>query len=224
MTATLVEPTVGIGIETRSAQVAEVNFPKRIVTVIAMPYEQPTRIYEGGRTFTEVVSRGAFDGIERRTNKIRANRDHTWDKLVGKVVGVHPSRAEGLVTEIRMFGTDIGERTLIECDEGGLDASAGFGLLRRDGGRGPVWEDAEAWEQNRSVRRLNRLRLDHVALVPNPAYPGAVVESVRDAAHEVALAVEIVATPNRHQLLLDEQRARKEEIDRRWLGYTRDAS
>jgi phage head maturation protease len=215
MTLTLVET----GIETRAAHVAEVNFPKRLVTVIAMPYEQPTQIHERGRSFTEVVTRGAFDGIEKRArSKLRVNRDHIWDKLVGKVVGLHPSRTEGLVTEIRMFGTDIGERTLIECDEGGLDASAGFALLRRDEGRGPVWDDAEVWEQNRSLRRLNRLWLDHVALVPDPAYPGAVVESVRNTPTGAQEPLGVDATPNRDRLTVAEQKAAADALNRRWVS------
>ena len=83
MSATLVESTV----EIRSGdgfQVADVNFPKRIVTVVAMPYERPADVAYGQRMVTEVVSRGAFNGIEKRAGKIKANRDHTWDKTVGK--------------------------------------------------------------------------------------------------------------------------------------------
>ena len=84
---------------------------------------------------------------------------------------------------MRIFKTPLGEETLTLCDEGGLDASAGFSLLRRDDGR--IWDDAEVWERNRSVRRLNRIRLDHLALVPNPAYPDARTLSVRTNAHDV---------------------------------------
>ena len=56
-------------VEIRSGQgyeVAEVNFPKRIVTVVAMPYERPTEVPYGNRIVTEVVSRDAFNGIEKR--------------------------------------------------------------------------------------------------------------------------------------------------------------
>jgi phage head maturation protease len=211
MTVIMTEPVV----ETRAAQVANVDFPKRLVTVVAMPYEQPTQIHEPGRSYTEVVSRGAFQGIEKRTKQVRVNRDHSWDKLVGKVVALHPSRSEGLVTELKIFPTDIGERTLIDCDQGGLDASAGFGLLRRDEGRGPIWEDAEVWERNRTVRRLNRLWLDHLALVPNPAYEGAQVLSVRDAAAGPLQPGD--ATPNRDRLVIERLQAEKAALDRRWL-------
>jgi HK97 family phage prohead protease len=216
MTATLEE----VQVEIRSGDgfdVAEVNFPKRIVTVVAMPYEQPAQIFDGRKTFTEVVSRGAFDGIEKRTSKVRANRDHTWDKPVGKIVGIHPSRKEGLVADVRVAPTLLGDETLALCDEDMLSASAGFGLLRRDNGRGPVWEDAETWEQNRSVRRLNRLWLDHLALVPNPAYSGAVVESVRNTPVGTHEPVPGDATPNRDRLILLEQKAQHAALNRRWL-------
>jgi phage head maturation protease len=217
MNETLVELVAepDIVVETRSAQVADVSFPKRIVTVIAMPYEQPALIHTNRRSFTEVVTRGAFDGIEKRASRIRAFRDHDYRDVVGKIMAAHPSRSEGLVTEVRMFATDIGERTLIECDEDGLSASAGFGLLRRDDGH--VWDDAEVWESNRAVRRLNRLWLDHLAFVPNPAYPGAKVLDVRDASERPQEPVSQDATPNRDRIVLDQLRAQRDALDARWL-------
>ena len=213
MTTTLAETRV----EIRSGagyEIADVSFPKRIVTVIAMPYERPTQIVERGAVFTEVVTRGAFNGIEQRRS-IRANRDHSWEKLVGKIVAVHPSRKEGLVTEVKMFGTDIGERTLVECDEGGLDASAGFELLRRADGR--VWDDAETWDHNHTTRRLNRLWLDHLAFVPNPAYPDAVVQDVRSTPLSQQEPPSVDETPNRDRLTLEEQRAAYEALNRRYI-------
>jgi phage head maturation protease len=198
-------------VETRSAEVADVSYPKRLVTVIAMPYEQPTDIVYRGKPITEVVSRNAFDGIERRTKTIRVNRDHSWDKVIGKIVGLHPSRKEGLVAEVRMFTTRDGDDALTLADEGGLDASAGFGLLRRPDGR--VYDDAETWLNNRSVRRLNRIFLDHLALVPDPAYQGATVLDVR-AAQQPDGAYE--ATPNRDRLTLADLKAQYEAMNSRW--------
>lgn len=220
MSATLTQPA---DLETRSSEahkVADVNFAKRIVTVIAMPYERPTPVLHHGRVVTEVCSRSAFDGVEKRAGKIRANRDHSWDKICGKVVALHPSRAEGLVTEVRMFRTPLGDETLTLCDEGGLDASAGFVLLRNPDGY--VYDDAEAWDTSRSVRRLNRIRLDHLALVPNPAYEDAVVLDVRnqrrgtqerpgdDGTPDLG-----IHTPNFDRLALDALRAQRDEMNRR---------
>jgi HK97 family phage prohead protease len=208
-------------VETRSGdgfQVADVNFPKRLVTCIAMPYEQPAEIFDGGRVFTEVVSRGAFDGIEKRSGKVRVNRDHSWEKPVGKIVALHPSRKEGLVTEVRISPTPLGDDTLALCDDDVLSASVGFGLLRRDDGR--VWDDAEVWERNRTLRRLNRLWLDHLALVPNPAHPGAGMLSVRDASvrpqDRSSRDETTTSTPNLDRYELDALKAEAAAIDRRW--------
>lgn len=214
MTETLVETEV----ETRSAQVADVNFPKRIVTVVAMPYEQPTEVMYRGRLVSEVVSRGAFDGIERRTSQIKVNRDHDPRQALGKIVGLHPSRTEGLVAEIKISDIPLGHDSLTLANDGVLGASAGFELLRRGpNGLGPVYPDAEAWENSRSVRRLKRLRLDHLALVSNPAYPGAVVVDVRDAARRLQEGVwDVVGTPNKDRLAHDALVAQHEQLNRRW--------
>lgn len=215
MTDTAVE---AVAVETRSGdgfQIAEVDFPKRIVTCVAMPYERPAEITHARRPYIEVVSRGAFDGVEKRAGQIRANRDHSWNKVVGKLIGLHPSRKEGLVTEVKMFTTQDGEDTLRLCDEGGLDASAGFTLLRRDDGR--VWHDAEVWDRGRNVRRLNRLWLDHLAFVPDPAYPDAAVIDIRKAQEHPAGRDLDTATPNLDRLANDELRALYEDMNRRYL-------
>jgi HK97 family phage prohead protease len=218
VTATLAEPLAVV--EFRSGdgyQVADVDFPKRIVTVLAMPYERETMIHEPSGSFTEVVSRNAFDGIEKRTGKVRANRDHSWDRPVGKIVALHPSRQEGLVAEVKISRTTLGQETLELCEDDVLSASAGFGLLRRDDGR--VWDDAEVWERNRAVRRLNRLWLDHLAFVPNPAYPDAAVISVRRAVspQEPPTAdVAVEATPNRDRIAMDALKAARDELNRKY--------
>ena len=214
MTETLTETTI----EIRSGdgfQVADVNFPKRIVTVVAMPYESPTEIFENGRAFTEVVSRNAFVGVEQRAGQIRANRDHSWVRPVGRVVALHPSRKEGLVTEVRISQTELGHETLALCDDDVLSASAGFALLKRDDGR--VWDDAEVWERSRAVRRLNRLWLDHLSFVPNPAYAAAAVLDVRSAPVSAQEPATGDATPNRDRLIIQEQQAAADALNRRYL-------
>jgi HK97 family phage prohead protease len=195
-------------------QVTDVNFPKRIVTVVAMPYERPATIHQADGSYDEVVSRGAFDGIEKRSGKVRVNRDHSWDKPVGKIVALHPSRKEGLVTEVRISPTVLGEETLSLCDDDVLSASAGFGLLRR--ADGSVYDDAEVWDRNRTVRRLNRIHLDHLAFVPNPAYIDAAVISVRQSVGpQDGLSRD--GTPNRVKMALQEQQAQHAALNRRWL-------
>jgi HK97 family phage prohead protease len=168
-------------------------------------------VAERGRVFTEVVSRGAFDGIEQRTGKIKVNRDHDPQKPIGKIVGLHPSRKEGLVTEVRISATPDGDVALTLADDGVLDASAGFRLLQQD--NGDPYPDAEVWERNRTVRRLNRLYLDHLALVSNPAYPTATVLDVRDDRPQEPAD----ATPNLDRIVLQELQARFDALNARWV-------
>ena len=124
-------------IEIRASQLADVSFPKRMIELIVMPYATETQGAVKGKMVGEIVSRGAFDGIEKRAGQIRANRDHSWERPVGKHIGLHTSRKEGLVADIRISGTPLGEETLTLCDDGLLDASAGFKLVRRPDG--DVW-------------------------------------------------------------------------------------
>ena len=56
--------------------------------------------------------RGAFDGIQRRPNRIKVNRDHNLERTVGKAVAFHPSRDEGLVAEVKISRTLLGDETL----------------------------------------------------------------------------------------------------------------
>ena len=71
------------------------------------------------------------------------------------------------------------------------------------------------WERNRTVRRLNRLRLDHLAFVPNPAYVDATVLSVRNAA-ERQEPFSGDGTPNLDRLAYLQLRADLDELNRRW--------
>ena len=85
----------------------------------------------------EIISRGAFDGIERRANRVRVNRDHDLRPAPSAAPSAfHPSREEGLVAEVRIAKTELGDETLALADDGCLDASAGF--LPMDGGQ--KWE------------------------------------------------------------------------------------
>jgi Caudovirus prohead serine protease len=199
-------------IEFRAAQVAEVSFPNRTIELIVMPYEQETEIVERGREFTEIVSRGAFVGVEQRTSQIKVNRGHRIDAVVGKTLALHPSRDEGLLAEVRISRTDLGEETLVLADDGILAASAGFGLLRKNGRTGPVIPRAEVWE-TKTRRRLNHLFLDHIAMTPDPAYDSRVL-AVRAAASARDAPEPVGATPNKDRLQLEEWRARKAILDR----------
>jgi HK97 family phage prohead protease len=155
-------------LEYRQATVVGTSFPDRTIELIVMPYETETVADYKGRMIREIVHPGAFDGIERRANRIRVNRDHDVTRTVGRAVRLHPSRTEGLVAELRIAKTPLGDETLELADEEILDASAGF--LPMPGG--------ERWE-SRDMRHLDRLWLGHIAMTPEPAYQDARVLSVR---------------------------------------------
>lgn len=178
-------------IEVRTAGVVTgVSFPERVIDLIVVPYGQEATITERGRTFREVVAPGAFDGIERRANRVRVNYQHQdteLSHLLGRVTRFFPSRTEGLVARVRIRRGPVGDDALAAADDGDLFASAGFGIM--PGG--------ESWPE-RSLRRLTRLFLDHVAMTPDPAYTGARVLAVRQATEPPAASPEppASATPN----------------------------
>jgi HK97 family phage prohead protease len=156
-------------IEFRSATPVGVSFPKRQIELIVMPYETETQVEHKGRWIREIVARGAFQGLDAEHRRILVNRGHIIDLIVGKAIKFHPSREDGLVAELEIFKTEPGNETLELANQGVLDASAGFGVP--DGG--------DSWPE-RGLRRLNRVWLDHIAMTPIPAYPGAKVTAVRE--------------------------------------------
>lgn len=169
-------------LEFRDMQIAEVSFPKGEIELIVMPYETVTTVEHHGRMIEEIVSRGAFDGIDKPavTRRIKVNLDHKPDfaSRVGDTIALHPSRVEGLVAEVKIRRKHpLAEQVLDSADDGELGASAGFGLLFDQHGK--TYPDAETWE-TRARRRLKRLWLDHIALTPRPAYPGAKVLAIRN--------------------------------------------
>jgi HK97 family phage prohead protease len=156
-------------LEFRSAIPTGVSYPKRQIELVVMPYETEAQVVHKGRSIREIVSRGAFQGLDAAHRRILVNRGHLIDKVVGKATRFDLSRQDGLVAEVQIFKTQAGDETLELANEGVLDASAGFGVP--DGG--------ESWPE-RGLRRLHRVWLDHIAMTPIPAYPGARVEAVRE--------------------------------------------
>lgn len=175
-------------VEFRDAGVAAVNFAQRIIEVIAVPYDQETPVIYRGEVWEESFQRGAFDGLEKRPGRVRANRDHDVSRTVGKVLNFWPTRDEGLVAEVRVAQTPLGDETLELANEDCLSASVGFGVRGSD------------QLLNRPKRRIIRAFVDHLAFTPAPAYEGAQVLAVRhgDERVDAATAPQLV-TP-----LLDE--------------------
>jgi phage head maturation protease len=142
--------------------------------------------------WNESFERGAFDGIEKRPNRVRANRDHDKRRTVGKVVNFWPSREEGLVAEVRVSQTTLGDETLALADDEVLGASVGFAVRGRD----------QVLERRSMSRRVKRAFMDHLAFTPDPAYLGAMPLSVREGASK-ANAAELpkLVTPNLDELV-----------------------
>lgn len=156
-------------VEMRGAQLDSVNFAQRLVTMIAVPYEQPTSVPYRGEVWSEIHHCGAYDGIEKRPGRVRVNRDHDRSRTVGKAVRFWPRRDEGLVTEIRIAQTALGDETLALANEDMLDGSVGFGVRPGD----------QELDRVTRTRHIRTAYLDHIAFVENPAFDGAKVLSVR---------------------------------------------
>ena len=176
-------------LEFRAATVTATSYPNRTIDLVVMPYETETVVEYGGRMVREVVARGAFDGIQNRPDRVKLNRDHDVTRTCGHAVKFYPSHEDGLVAEVKVSRTELGNETLELAADGDLGASAGFlPLLRRDGGFEEEWPE-------RNLRRLNKVWLGHIAMTPIPAYEDAKVLAVRSAPLEVMQA-EPALTPN----------------------------
>ena len=177
-------------IEFRDAPVVGVNFAERTVELVVVPYEEEAVIEYRGELWTETFLRGAFDGVEKRTDRIPANRDHDHTRLTGRAVALHPSRVEGLVGEVRMADTPLGNETLELAHEDMVSGSAGFGVRGSD------------QILDRPYRKIKRAFLDHIAFVAAPAYAGARVLAVRgeDGPRSAADLPKLV-TPNLDEVL-----------------------
>jgi phage head maturation protease len=169
-------------VEERAAALDAVDFAERIISVIAVPYEQPTPVEYRGERWREVFTRGAFKGIETHKRSIpvasvlRAPAfDHVDGHLVGKVSDVFPNHSDGLRLDTRISDTPAGDETLKLASDGVLHPSVGF--VARGGDH--------RLDRVTMTRRVNRAFLDHLSFVPTPAYSGAKVIGVRAAAPEV---------------------------------------
>jgi HK97 family phage prohead protease len=169
----------------RTAQLVDVSFQERTIELIVVPYDTPALVPYQGRMVHESICRGAFDGIERRANRVRVNREHERMQTVGRAVAFHPSRDEGLVSEIKIAKTPLGDDTLELAADGCLDASAGF--LPMNGGM--RWLGRTAYEVTKGW-------LGHIAMTSEPAYEGAQVLAVRSAGDSVTPS----KTPNLDQV------------------------
>lgn len=194
MTVTEVDERPKAPVELRTAAVDNIDFRERVITVIAAPYEQEALVEYRGEMWREVFTRGAFDAVMDRPNRVRANRDHNKTRTVGKIVQFLRGRDEGLVTEVKIAKTELGDETLALADDDCLSASVGFAVRPSD----------QALDRRTRLRRVNVAILDHLAFVEDPAYVGAEVLGVRgNQADFAAAAVHPPRTPNLDQELAE---------------------
>jgi HK97 family phage prohead protease len=171
--ATVLEAPPRAPVEWRAAvEVSAVDFADRTIEVVVVPYDEDTVVEYppgSGKLITESVDRGAFVGVEKRPGRVRANRDHDVTRTVGLARAIYTDRSNGLVGEVYVSRTLLGDETLQLADDGVLGASVGMAVRPAD----------QIWSERRTRRRISKAFLDHIALVPNPAYEGAEVVAVR---------------------------------------------
>jgi HK97 family phage prohead protease len=186
-TSVVDDETLPAPIEYRDSNIAGVNFAQRLIDVVAVPYEESTLAEYRGELWNESFLRHSFDGIEKRPNRVRGNRDHDDRRLVGKAVKFWPSREEGLVSEVRISRTPLGDETLALADDGVLGVSVGFAARGRD----------QELDRRSMTRRIKKAYLDHIAFTPTPAYAGAGVLAVRHSVQPAGAEVlQKLETPN----------------------------
>lgn len=188
------DDTMTPAVETRSngVQIDNVDFGQRIITVLAVPYEQPTQVPFRQEMWTEVFSRSAFNGIESQTRKIPATAalqvpapDHAGARLVGRVISSDPHGAAGLVSEVKISRTEAGDEALELANDEMLWPSVGFMV------KNPRFD--QELDRYKRMRRVNRAFLDHLAFVGQPAYEGAKILAMR--ADDPTLVAEQQFTP-----------------------------
>lgn len=170
-------------VETRSdgVRIDGVDFGQRIITILAVPYEQPTQVLFHQELYNEVFARSAFNGIESQTRKIPATAaldipapNHDGGRLVGRVISSDPYGQDGLLSEVKISRTEKGDETLELAADEALWPSIGF-LVKN-----PKFD--QEIDRYKKTRRVNRAFLDHLAFVGQPAYEGAKILAMRAAA------------------------------------------
>ncbi len=156
-------------IEYRSARIGAVDFDERTIEVIAVPYGEEITVEVNGKIMREVMEPGVLRDIDPQKSHITVNRDHSHERVVGRVIELREDK-RGAVAVNKISRTDLGEETLQLAADGILGASVGAGISRA------------GMEIVNGLRRVFRISLlDHIAMLPNPAYSGARVLGVRSA-------------------------------------------
>lgn len=151
--------------------IGDIEFSERVISVIAVPYEDPATVEYRNEIWQEVFERNAFDGIESKQNRIPVNREHDRKAYVGQVQSFDSSNPAGLLAELKIFKTPAGDETLQIAADGGLSSSIGFAVRGSD----------QVLDRRTMTRRIKRaFVVDHISLVAQPAYENAKVLAMRD--------------------------------------------
>lgn len=163
-----IETAVRAPVEFRDAHVESVDYPDRMITVIVTPYDSPAEVEYRGQIWQEFFECTAFTEVAQSPHRVRVNRDHNRGRTVGKAVNFYPERREGLVSDIYIAKTPLGDETLALAADDCVSASAGFAV------------GAQKLDVRNRTRRITKAYMDHIAFVESPAYRDARVLAVRD--------------------------------------------
>lgn len=166
-------------VEHRHSTVTDIDTRKRIIELIAVPYDEEADTVWRGELWHESFDRHAFDGVEAHAGRVQANREHRKGDTVGRVVAADPAHPDGLYGRVKVYSTPRGDETLTLAEEGGVFPSIGF--------RVNSFADQRI-DKRSKARRILRAFWDHQAFVEDPAYDGAAVLAVRDGEPGLAVA------------------------------------
>ena len=153
------------------AVVADVNVRQRLITLLAVPWNQEAEVPWRGEMWNEVFRRGAFDELEDHVGRVRVNREHKIGDTVGKLVFADPKAEDGLITRAKIVESERGNDTLALADEDAISPSIGYQLLD---------EGDIRLNRRTKLREVVRAFLHHLSLVESPAFEGAKVLEVRE--------------------------------------------
>jgi phage head maturation protease len=186
-----------MNVEWRSATVDDVNRRQRIITVIAIPYEEEGTAFYRGEVWNEVHHRGAYRGVDLSAGRVPILVEHDPKIQLGKAANIDPDHASGLLARMKISDPgEMGERYLALAEDDAVSASVGFYLKSNADQR---------LNRRTMLREINRAFLDHIALVGQPAYAGAKVLSVAsDEQQKTAADLPRLDTPKLDAILNDE--------------------
>lgn len=177
----------------------EIRGDGRTVVGLAVPWDTPTRVSDGGAPYLEQFTRGAFSRtIAERTARVKFLAQHDRQALpIGRATALREDAA-GLYAELRVSATAAGDEVLTLIRDGALDGlSIGFR---------PVTPGPAVRIRPGELVTRTEVRLDEISAVSFPAYEGARIAAVRAASappltlarRRLALARTVVDLAGRH--------------------------